>query len=126
MKVTPDLISAVQQLDPAEFDAFLAEAIKLRQPPKARTLSPRESKQLREINRGLPESATNRYQRLSRARRRRSLTVDEHAELLQLTHEFESRDAERAAALAKLAKIRDIPVRVLMRQLGIQAPPVDG
>jgi hypothetical protein len=54
------------------------------------------------------------------------LTSDEHAELLKLTHEAENRDAERAAALLELAKLRRLPIRVLMKQMGIKAAAVHG
>jgi hypothetical protein len=122
----PELLKAVQQLGPEEFDTFLEQALALRKPPKTATLSAREGRLLERINRGLPAEVGRRYGELARKRKRRALTADEHRELLALTHEVETRDAERAAALAQLAKMRRVPVRALMKNLGIRAAPVRG
>jgi hypothetical protein len=110
------LLGAVRQMNREEFDAFLAEALSLRAQSTGATLSPEETKLIRRINRGLPVKWQRRYAQLAERRKRGSLTAVEHQKLLQLTHEAESRDAERAAALVKLAKLRHLPVRVLMKQ----------
>lgn len=121
-----DLLDAVKQLPPAEFEAFIAEALALRQPATDARLSPAETRLIQRINRGLPAPLGKRYAQLIARRQARTLTADEHQELLDLTHEAESRDAERAAALLELAALRRMPVRTLMKQMGIQAPPVHG
>jgi hypothetical protein len=46
--------------------------------------------------------------------------------LLKLTHEAERRDADRAAALVKLAKLQRLTVRALMKRMGIKVPPIHG
>jgi hypothetical protein len=120
------LISAVRQLGPAEFEAFLAQVAKLRRSRTAATLSPSETRLLLQINRGVSHASSRRYTALVGKRRRRTLSDEERTELLELTNEFESRDAERAAALVKLAELRSVPVRVLMAHLGIKARPVHG
>lgn len=124
--IAPDLLKVVQDLGPEEFDAFLAQALSLRSRPRAAMLSPKESKLITRINRGLPDEVCSRYTQLSRKREKRTLTSNEHAELLNLTDEVESRDAERAAALLQLAKLRRVPIRVLMTSMGIQAAPLHG
>jgi hypothetical protein len=45
---------------------------------------------------------------------------------LALTREMETRDAERAEALVQLARLRRVPVRALMKDLGIRPPAVRG
>jgi len=122
----PELLKAVQQLDPEEFDSFLEQALALRRQSKPATLSARESRLMGRINRGIPDEVGGRYAELARKRKRRSLTADEHRELLDLTYEVETRDAERAAALVQLAKVRRVPVRTLMNALGIRPAPVRG
>src|SRR5262245_7050057 len=122
----PELLKAVQQLDPEEFDSFLEQALALRRQSKPATLSARESRLMGRINRGIPDEVGGRYAELARTRKRRSLTADEHRELLDLTYEVETRDAERAAALVQLAKVRRVPVRTLMNALGIRPAPVRG
>ena len=122
----PELLKAVQQLAPEELDAFLVKALLLRNQPTADKLSAEESRLIKRINRGVPEAMCSRYARLSQKRKKNSLSDKEHAELLKLTHEFESRDADRAAALLELANLRRIPIRLLMKQMGIKAAPVNG
>lgn len=122
----PDLLKAVKQLGPDELDAFLEQALSLRGRHKAATLSAQESRLIKRINRGLSEEFRNRYAQLVQKRKRRSLTDGEHTELLQLTHEAETRDMERAAALWELAKLRRVPVRTLMKHMGIKAAAIEG
>lgn len=122
----PELLRAVQQLAPEELDAFLEKALLLRSQPRADKLSAEESKLIQRINRGLPEAVCSRYARLSQKRKKKSLSDKEHGELLKLTHQLESRDADRAAALLDLANLRRIPIRLLMKQMGIKAAPLNG
>lgn len=121
-----DVLDAVRQMSPAEFDAFLEKALSVRARPKPTTLSAKETHLITRINRGLPVELCKRYAQLTRRRKRRNLGAAEHHELLKLTHEVESRDAERATALLELAKLRRLPLRVLMKQMGIEAPPIRG
>jgi hypothetical protein len=121
-----DLLNAVQQMAPEEFDAFIEQALSLRAPSKAATLSAEETGLIERINRGLPAALSRRYAQLMRKRKRNRLTSHEHQELLELTHQSESRDADRAAALLELATLRHMPIRVLMKQMGIQAARLDG
>jgi hypothetical protein len=111
---------------PEEFDAFIERALSLRTERRESRLSAKETRLIERINRGLPEELCKRYAQLAGRRKKGSLTAREHAELLELTHQAESRDADRAAALVELAKLRRLPVRALMKQMGIQAPPVHG
>ena len=121
-----ELLEAVKQLPPKEFDAFINGALSVRGHPKSATLSPKETKLIKQINRGLPVDLCKRQARLVGRLKRGTLTSAEHEELMTLTHQAESRDAERAAALLELAELRGLPVRMLMKQMGIQAPPVHG
>ncbi len=122
----PELLKAVQQLGPEELDAFLEKALLLRTQQRADKLSAEESRLIKRINRGLPEAVCSRYGRLSQKRKKKSLSDKEQGELLKLTHELESRDADRAAALLELANLRRIPIRLLMKQMGIKAAPLNG
>src|SRR5947209_7622480 len=117
-----DLLGVVRQMPPEEFDAFIEQALSLRRLPTADTLSPRETELIQQINRGLPADLSRRFAQLVRRRKKGNLTVGERQELLRLTHEVESQDADRAAALLELARVRRVPLRILMKQMGIQAP----
>jgi hypothetical protein len=121
-----ELLKAVQQLEPEEFDEFMTQAISLRSGSKGPTLSVAESNLIKQINRGLPDKLSSRYKQLVQKRKRGTLNDDELAELLELTHQSENTDSERAAALLELARLRNIPVRLLMKQMGIKAAPLHG
>jgi hypothetical protein len=110
-----DLLDVVRQMPPKDFEAFIEAALSLRNPPRA-TLSARETKLIKQINRGLPLELRRRSAQLAGRQKKGNLTAYEHEELLKLTHEAENRDADRAAALVELAKLRHLPVRTLTTQ----------
>jgi hypothetical protein len=120
------LLDAVRQMPPEEFTAFIEQALALRPQPKTTILSAEETKLIERINRGLSLEWRKRYSQLIRKRKKVRLTSQQHQELLELTHQMECRDADRAAALLELAHLRAVPIRVLMKQMGIEAPPVHG
>ena len=121
-----DLLEAVKNMGPQEFDAFLEEALAARSPNKAATLSAKQTKLFKRFNRGLSPDISKRYALLVGRRKKGTLAADEFDELLHLTHEAESCDADRAAVLLELANIRQLPVRALMKQMGIKTPAIHG
>jgi hypothetical protein len=58
-----DLLDAVKQMPPDDFEAFIQEALLLRKPPPA-TLSAQETKLVKQINRGLPQEMRRRCAQL--------------------------------------------------------------
>jgi hypothetical protein len=58
-------------------------------------------------------------------REKESLTVDTQQQLIGLTDWLEEMQAERLAALAKLAQVRGVTLPVVMQQLGIHFPDHD-
>ncbi len=83
-----------------------------------------ESELLEEINRGFPAEHWKRYDELVAARRAETLTAEEHAELLAMIQVRKEANVHRVECLAELAKRRQVPLRVLMDQMGIE-PTVD-
>jgi hypothetical protein len=116
------LLKAVEQLSPPELDQFVAAVLKLQLRRGPARLGAAESELLSRINRGFPEGRRERYAGLIDRRRDESLTPEEHQELLRLTAEAERIEGERLAALAELARLRGIPLRALMDDLGIPTP----
>jgi hypothetical protein len=112
-----DLLNAVKQMSPDEFNTFIDKAVALRARSSSGKLSAAEQRLVERINRGLPNTTAKRYNLLIRRRRKQRLTPVEHEELLRLTHEAESQDVDRVAALAELAELRGVPLRVVMKQL---------
>jgi hypothetical protein len=125
VQVSPDeLAEAVAQLPPTERDQFINRVLALRVPQIA-ALPQDEAALLLKINQGLSEPVQQRYDELIAKRQAETLTPDEHAELLRLSDQAEQMNAERIAALAALAQIRQTTVPHLMRDLGID-PSTDG
>ncbi len=90
----------------------------------ASTADRSESELLEEINRGFPREHWKRYGELDVKRQSESLTAEEHAELLALIQVREEANVHRIECLVELAKRRQVPLRALMDQMGIQ-PTID-
>ena len=82
-------------------------------------LSERESQLLQHINMGLPEAFWRRYRELIEKRRDESLMTDEQHELIQMSDQLEDLNANRMENLVELAQMRNVPLKDLMKQLGI-------
>jgi hypothetical protein len=83
-----------------------------------------ESELLEEINRGFPAEHWERYGELVAKRRAETLTAEEHAEMLSMIRLREEANVHRVECLAELAKRRQVPLRTLMEQMGIE-PTID-
>jgi hypothetical protein len=117
---TEQLLHAVQQLPHDELDTFVAQVLAVRAQQAAPHLTQTESELLLRINQPLPAALQEHYNDLVGKRRAEQLTPTEHTELLALTDQIEQAEADRAAALAALAQIRQISVRAIMQELGLQ------
>ena len=113
------LVRAAAQLPPIEWERFLSRVCALRPPHAERVLSHEESALLMKINQGVPVETQRRYDALIAKRRANSLTPEEYEELLRLTDDIEQFDATRITYLVELARLRDMPLPVLMNELGI-------
>jgi hypothetical protein len=121
-----ELLKAVEKLNPDELKTFIQDVLYLRARKAAPSLSAKETELYQQIYKGLPEEMVKRYSALIKKRKKLSLTKAEHQELLTLSGKAENQDVERLTALIELAQLRKISVEVLMDQLGLKAPPVDG
>jgi hypothetical protein len=70
----------------------------------------------------IPTAKRERHEALVARRRAGTLEEEERAELLRLTDEMETADAEKLERLASLARLRGVSLDTLMQNLGIQAP----
>ncbi len=84
-----------------------------------------ESELLEEVNRGFPPQVWRRYRELIARRQADTLSPEEHAELISLIDRIEVANAHRIEFLAELATRRQVPLRELMAEMGIQ-PSIDG
>jgi hypothetical protein len=117
-----DLLDAARQLDPAEFQQFVAGVLDLRAQRQAPRVSATEADLLLRINAGLPDGVRQRCRELREKRQDGTLAPEEQAELFRLTDDVERQQADRVAALTELAQLRRVSLSALMDQLGIRAP----
>lgn len=116
-----ELLNGVSQLETPELENFVSQVLTIRAQRVGSSLSKRESELLQKINQGLAPQEQQRYDELTFKRHEQSLTPKEHAELLELVEQIEQADAERAALLGTLAQLRRVPVKMLMKELGISS-----
>jgi hypothetical protein len=114
------LLDAALQMPDAELEDFLAKLFTARAREYAPVLSQKESDLLIKINQGLPHSTQQRLNLLIRKRRTETISREELKELKQLTAQVEKSDAERLKLLVELAKLRNVPLRKLTKQLGLK------
>src|ERR1700732_1335766 len=74
---------------------------------------------LKQINQGFSNAWWEHYYELIRRREESLLSAAEHRELIQLTDHIEKREGKRLQALVKLAKLRKLPLRSLLQDLGL-------
>jgi len=86
-------------------------------------LSDTETKLLQQISQGLPTETWARYQALKEKRDARTLTPDEHAELLALTDAVELWNARRLELVLALAQLRKVSLKTMVDELGLTPPP---
>jgi hypothetical protein len=74
----------------------------------------------------LPREIESRYKALARKRDAESLTPAEYQELLKLTDGVERFEVRRLDALARLAQLRGLSLKALIKALGLQPSPPNG
>lgn len=90
--------------------------------PSVPHLSQEESELLQKINQGLPTETWERYDELRAKFRAETVTPEEHAELIAISNQIEIAHARRMEYLVELSRLRQVPLRKLMKQLGIGSP----
>lgn len=116
---TDDLLRAADQLPPAELEQFVAKLLTIRAHRQAPCLSRTETELLQRINHPLSETLRSRYAELIDKRDARTLTPEEHTELLRLTNETETVEANRVKAIEELAELRKTSFDTILQEMGI-------
>jgi len=119
-----EIFTAIEQLEPDEAEQLARRVLQMQAQRKAQNLSAREENLLQEIYREKRPGFESRFIELNAKRRDWNLSPEEHAELLQLNDESEAFTLRRLHALAELAQIKGVKLPALMKQLGLQAPPI--
>ena len=84
-----------------------------------KSLSHEESVLLQKINHGLPETVWQEYHDMIAKRRAETLTPADQVRLITLSDSISEAHAERLAHAAELARLRQMPLETLMKQLEI-------
>ena len=79
-----------------------------------------EAELLRRIFAYFPPAETREMRSLVRRRQGENLGQEEARRLTELAHRREAKNAQRLADLLALARLRSVPVRQLMAELGIR------
>ena len=120
---TRQLLRAVAQLSWEDFHEFMSRAVALQPaPPEASRLSRRETVLHLKINSGPPPAWQTIYTRLLEKRRAGRLTAEEESQLLKLVGKMERYDVKRMEWLTELAALRKMPLRALIKSLGLTTP----
>ena len=113
------LFQEVERLDNRSLDTFIANIVSLR----ARRITPDKQKQeaflLEKINKSLSLQDTLRFKFLNQKHAEGNITEQEYAELSLLVEKIEKLNVNRLKYMTALAQIRNVSVRELMIQLGI-------
>lgn len=81
-------------------------------------LSKKETELFLIINQGLPADQQQRIEELTEKMEFEAITDAEHRELLQLTDAMEGAQVKRLKAVVELAKVRNVSLDEMLRQLG--------
>ena len=117
-----ELLQGVARLGSGDLEQFADRVLALRARRRAPSLPGREAELLQLINRGVPAELRRRYDELNDKLHEETITAEEQSELLGLIEQIEQADAERLRHLAELAELRQVPLDVLMDQLGLRRP----
>ena len=117
-----DLLAGVEQLPTPYLEEFVSRALVVQAKRRAPSLNKAESLLLEKINRGVPQAIHARYLELENKRRDETLSTDEHQELLALISQIEQLNAEGIEHLGELAQLRNVSLRILMKDLGLKRP----
>ncbi len=114
------LFNTVTELSFPELDSLMLKIKQIRYKHFPTILPKDEAELLKKINAGLPIEIHQRYRKLRAKRQKESLTQSEYLELLSITETIEDFDTQRLQWLIELAKLRNITLNELTKQLGLK------
>jgi len=118
--VVAEILARISSLQtPEEFAELTDGLLAIRASRVAPVLSGEETRLLLAINDGVSAELRDRVASLIEKRNNRGLSTAESHELTQLADKVERRGVERLEALSRLAELRGVSLRELMKSLGI-------
>ena len=119
------LLDVLLRMPQRELEQIVAKVFSLKARERTSALSEREAELLFKINQGLPPATQRRLNKLIDKRRADTISAKEVRELKKLTDQIEKSDAKRLELLTELARLRNVPLRKLIKQLGLNPTPHD-
>jgi len=117
------LLNAALQMSRSELEEFVLKLFSLRAREETPCLPEREAELLMKINQGLPPEMQEWLNELIDKRQAEAISAKELRELKKLTAQVEKFDVERLKLLTELAALRHVPLRKLIKQLGLKPVP---
>jgi hypothetical protein len=120
--VSEHLYAAAAKLDTPDLEAFLEEMYYLHATRIANVLGVDESTLLKKIaDTRLSNKKLERFRLLQKKSEQEALSRKEQEEWLELVEEVEKRDTKRLQLLGQLARLRKVPLRDLVKEMGLKA-----
>lgn len=107
-----------------DVDEYVIEILEEKvQPGASGELNPEEKERrlLEKISLGIPVATWKRYNYLKALRDNEQLDPEEHTELIHISDQIEEANAERMKHMIELAELKQVPLKELMKSLGIKA-----
>ncbi len=120
-----ELWQVVEQLPLPDLEKFARQTTSLLARRRTPVLPRQESALLLKINQStLPADQQERCDALVVKRQAETLTASEHQELITLTDQLGELNGQRLDSLTQLANVRQVPLTVLMDELGVRETAV--
>jgi hypothetical protein len=113
------LYQEADRLDNQSLDAFIAQIMSMRLRREVSDGQKKEADLLKKINQSLSIPEINQFRFLNNKRVETGVSEQEQVELVRLLEKIEKLNVNRIKYLTHLARLRNISVRELMNQLGI-------
>jgi hypothetical protein len=113
------LYQEADRLDNQSLDAFIAQIMSMRLRREVSDSQKKEADLLKKINQSLSIPEINQFRFLNNKRVETGVSEQEQVELVRLLEKIEKLNVNRIKYLTHLARLRNISVRELMNQLGI-------
>ncbi|MFK7982801.1 MAG: hypothetical protein AB8G86_22665 [Saprospiraceae bacterium] len=109
-----EILDGISKLDAKDIELFMQEVAGIL--AKKQKKASKESSLIKKIKSIYPTKLSKRYQALRLKMTNQVLTDTEQKELLTLTNQFETLDAQRLQYLLQLTEIRKQPLDILLKE----------
>lgn len=115
-----DLVRGISKLNTAELTTFFEQLNQVMGNQKTPSSQIQEAILLKQIKVLIPASVIRRFKELQTKQHNNTISDKEQEEILLITDFIEEKSAERITLLAALAKIRQVPLPDLVKQIPLK------